>query len=221
LSGPICSEPWGGKGVLLVIKYGMTTWRLKSDEQLVLEVGKGRTQALAELVRRHQQRALHLAFRSVGDWHLAEDVVQEAFLRVNRAAPQYRPDAKFSTWFYRIVVNLCMDELRKLQRRAKLSDDALAGDVSSEGNPQHAQEVKELQQAVYEALDQLSERERLAVILHRFEGHSHGQITDIMDASVSAIESLLVRAYRKLRQGLAAFSDKSTNKSQESGKTVV
>ncbi len=193
----------------------MTTWRLESDEQLVLQVGKGRLQALAELVRRHQQQALHLAFRSVGDWHLAEDVVQEAFLRVNRAAPQYTPDAKFSTWFYRIVVNLCMDELRKLQRRTKVSGEVLPRDVSSEGNPQHAQEVKELQQAVNEALEQLSERERLTVILHRFEGYSHGQIADIMEASVSAIESLLVRAYRKLRQELATFSNKSTHKSQE------
>ena len=73
----------------------------------------------------------------------------------------------------------------------------------------------ELKQAVQGALDQLNERERLAVILHRFEGLSHEQIAEVMTASVSAVESLLVRAYRKLRKVLAPFSDNSTNKSQE------
>ena len=171
-------------------------------------------EALAELVRRHQHRVLQLAFRSVGDWHLAEDVVQEAFLRVNRAAPKYRPESRFSTWFYRIVVNLCLDELRRLQRRARVSAESLADNPSSIEGPQHAQEKAELHRAVHEAMNQLNERERLAVILHRFEGQSHGQIAEIMEASVSAVESLLVRAYRKLRVALADFSDKSTNKSQ-------
>jgi len=77
----------------------MMTWRFKSDEELVLKIGRGHMLALAELVHRYQKRALQLAFRSVTDWHLAEDVVQEAFLRVNRAAPKYKPEAKFSTWF--------------------------------------------------------------------------------------------------------------------------
>jgi len=194
----------------------MMTWQQHTDEQLVLHIGKGHIQALAELVRRHQQRALALAFRSVRDWHLAEDMVQEAFLRVNRAAPQYRPEAQFGTWFYRIVVNLCMDELRKGQRRSRVTAEALAEETSSDDTPTHAQEVAEVQAAVHQALDQLNERERLTVILHRFEGQSHEQIADIMEASVSAVESLLVRAYRKLRRELASFSDKSTKKTQES-----
>ena len=199
----------------------MDTWHSKSDEELVQEIGKGHMPALAELIRRHQKRVLQLAFRSVGDWHLAEDVVQEAFLRVNRAAPKYRPEAQFSTWFYRIVVNLCMDELRKNQRRVKVSAGALSASASTVENPGHVQEVAELKQAVRLAMDHLNERERMAVILHRFEGQSHEQIAGVMEASVSAVESLLVRAYRKLRQALAAFSDESVKKSQVSGKPSV
>ena len=187
----------------------MMTWQQRTDEYLVQEIGKGQMQALAELVRRHQQRALQLAFRSLCDWHLAEDVVQEAFLRVNRAAAKYKPEAQFTTWFYRIVVNLCMDELRRLQRRTKASVESLGDSVSSVELPEHAQAMVELKQAVHEALDRLNERERLAVILHRFEGQSHEQIAEIMAASVSAVESLLVRAYRKLRKTLAPFSDNS------------
>jgi RNA polymerase sigma-70 factor, ECF subfamily len=74
-----------------------------TDAQLILEVGKGNMPALAELVKRHQTRALHVAYRSLGDWQLAEDVVQDGFLRVHRSAHRYKPDAKFSTWFYRII----------------------------------------------------------------------------------------------------------------------
>jgi RNA polymerase sigma-70 factor (ECF subfamily) len=73
--------------------------REATDEQLVMQFGKGRVEALAVLVERHQRGALRLAYRSLGDWHLAEDIVQESFLRVNRAAATYRPEAKFTTWF--------------------------------------------------------------------------------------------------------------------------
>jgi len=186
-----------------------------TDEQLVVQLGRGRMPALALLVQRHQKRALHLAYRSLGDWHLAEDVVQESFLRVNRAAPKYRPDARFTTWFYRIVVNLCMDELRKRRRRAETTTQALA-EASTSENPAEREERTELHQAVHRALDKLNERERVAVILHRFEGHSHGQIAEITETTASAVESLLVRAYRKLRADLAPFAKNPTKKSQDS-----
>lgn len=188
-----------------------------SDEELVVGLGRGRMAMLGELVRRHQQAALRLAFRSLGDWHLAEDVVQESFLRVNRAARKYRPDAKFGTWFYRIVVNLCMDELRKRRRRSEASAEIAAEAPGTTDDPNHQEEAAERRQAVHRALEQLNERERLAVVLHRFEGHSHRQIAEIMETSASAVESLLVRTYRKLRQELAPYADNFTEKSQESG----
>lgn len=185
-----------------------------TDEQLVMQLGRGRMPALAELVRRHQRRALQLAYRSLGDWHLAEDVVQESFLRVNRAAAKYRPDAQFTTWFYRIVVNLCMDELRKRRRRAETTTEALS-EASTSESPADREERMELHQAVHQALDKLNERERLAVILHRFEGHSHRQIAEITETTAAAVESLLVRAYRKLRADLAPFANNLAEKSQD------
>jgi len=189
-----------------------------TDEQLVMQIGRGRMQALAELVKRHQRRALQLAYRSLGDWHLAEDVVQESFLRVNRAAPKYRPEARFTTWFYRIVINLCMDELRKSRRRAEASTQAAAETIQSTEDPTRRQEATEVHQAVHRALDRLNERERLAVILHRFEGQSHRQITE---TTASAVESLLVRAYRKLREDLAPLaSNLSENPQAADGRDV-
>jgi len=186
-----------------------------TDEQLVLQVGQGHMQALAELVRRYQDRMLRLAFRTLGDRHLAEDVVQEAFLRVHRAAARYRPDARFGTWFYRIVVNLCMDELRKRQgQTAGLAGLPFAGEVSRD-DPVHHHQVRELQMAVQQALRSLSDRERITVILHRYDGLTHRQIAELNELSVSAVESMLVRAYRKLREELKSFSDQRPEKSQE------
>ena len=186
-----------------------------SDEKLMQDVGRNRMTALAELVRRHQQRALQIAYRSLGDWQLAEDVVQEGFLRVHRAAQRYRPDAQFSTWFYRILVNLCMDQLRKRQRQGNLPSDVLARGRTSNENPEREQEIQELRQAVAQALSHLNERERMAVVLHRFESLSHEHIGEIMNTSVSAVESLLVRAYRKLRKELILFAETEGKKPQE------
>jgi RNA polymerase sigma-70 factor (ECF subfamily) len=185
-----------------------------TDEQLVRQVGRGKTRALGVLVRRHQEQALRLAFRTLGDWHLAEDVVQDAFLRVNRAAPRYKPDAKFGTWFYRIVVNLCMDVLRKRQRQGASAAGAEGQSGSGQDDPQERYQVRELQAAVKEAVDRLGERERIAVILHRFEGLSHREIAEVTETSISAVESVLVRAYRKLREDLRQFSDNCQERPQ-------
>ncbi len=186
-----------------------------TDEQLVVQVGQGNMQALAELVRRYQDRMLHLAFRTLGDQHLAEDVVQEAFLRVHRAAAHYRPDARFGTWFYRVVLNLCMDELRKRQGQSAGLAGYPAPGPSDQDDPVHHQQIQELQLAVQKALGTLNDRERIAVILHRYDGLSHRQIAELSETSVSAVESMLVRAYRKLREELATFSDHRPEKSQE------
>lgn len=186
-----------------------------TDEQLVVHVGQGNMQALAELVRRYQDRMLHLAFRTLGDRHMAEDIVQEAFLRVHRAAARYRPDARFGTWFYRIVVNLCMDELRKRQgQSAGLAGYPVPG-PSNQDDPAYPQQVLELQVAVQKALGTLNDRERVAVILHRYDGLSHRQIAELNETSVSAVESMLFRTYRKLREELKSFSNHPPEKSQE------
>ncbi len=92
------------------------THQMPSDSELMARLSGGDVSAIGELAHRHQHRVLELAFRTLGHWDLAEDVAQEAFLRVYRAAKTYQPQAEFTTWLYRIVVNLCLDEQR---RRAK------------------------------------------------------------------------------------------------------
>jgi len=173
---------------------------LAADEELMLRLGRRDMSALGELVRRHQGRVLEIAYRTLGQWDLAEDVAQETFLRVHRAAGKYKPKAKFTTWLYRIVVNLCLDEKRRRARNGMSLEDA-AFDPQS-GHDSDFAEKKEIVQLVKAAVDGLPERQRAALVLHRYEGLSHDQIAEITGWSRSAVESLLVRAYANLRKKL-------------------
>lgn len=176
-----------------------------TDARLMAELAGGDMGALGELVRRHGQRVRALAFRVTRRWDLADDLAQEAFLRVLRSARDYEPSAAFSTWLYRIVVNLCLDALRK-PRPAPLGDG-----LAQRGDPaQAAPEVdllrRERAEAVADEVARLPDRQRLAVLLHRFEGLGHAEVAKAMGCSASAVESLLVRAYQQLRRRLAAWS---------------
>jgi RNA polymerase sigma-70 factor (ECF subfamily) len=173
------------------------------DASLMARLREGDRAALGELVRRHQQRALEIAVRTLGDPGLAEDVAQEAFLRVWRSAGDYTPKALFTTWLYRIVVNLCLDARKK--RRALLGDAPDRADARlapAEAGLEHADKVA----IVRAALERLPERQRTAVVLHKHSGLTMREIAESTGWSESAVESLLVRAYASLRQWLTEFS---------------
>lgn len=172
-----------------------------TDNELVAAIAGGQTLALAELVRRHQEKAVSLAGRLLGSHEGAEDVAQEAFLRVLRAAGSFRREAKVSTWLYRIVLNLCRDRLRRKVRSAgPLTDEIPAG---STRDPAEAMEAGDVSARVKQAIDRLPDRQRTAIMLHRFQSLSHDEIGAVTGWSVSAIESLLVRAYQQLRSELS------------------
>lgn len=174
---------------------------IPSDTELMLRLSRKDMSALGELAKRHQERVLAIAFRTLGKWDLAEDIAQETFLRVHRAAGNYRPKAKFTTWLYRIVVNLCLDEKRRRSRiGASLEDVNLEAQAETEHD---AAEKKELTELVARAVDQLTERQRVALVLHRYEGLSHSDIAEVTGWTMSAVESLLVRAYANLREKLS------------------
>jgi RNA polymerase sigma-70 factor (ECF subfamily) len=155
-----------------------------SDEQLMVMTGAGRQEAFEELVRRHQARVLQIAARA-GALSDAEDVAQEVFWSVYRAAPRYRPEAQFSTWLYRIVVNACLS-----RRRGRVLP----------FRPQKAgRDPADRSGMVREAIEKLPERQRMAVVLHRFEGLSYKEVAQAMEITETAVESLLARAYRALR----------------------
>jgi len=178
---------------------------IPNDTELMTRLAAGDMAALGDLARRHQDKILSLSYRVLGDWHRAEDVAQETLLRVYRAAKRYKPQAKFTTWLYRIVVNLCLDEQRKQGKTAAPLEDAdRAVLAESESN---AAERKEVVESVRAAVSELPERQRLVVILHRYDGLSHGEITEVTGWTKSAVESLLVRAYANLREKLGKIKD--------------
>jgi RNA polymerase sigma-70 factor, ECF subfamily len=175
-----------------------------ADAELMRRLAGGDMQALASLVHRHQDRVRALAFRMTGRWDVADDLTQEAFLRVYRSAARYVPAAAFSTWLYRIVVNLCLDRSKRL-RPAATPDDWEPGQTAPSAEESLVRQEKI--DAVRREVADLPERQRAALILHRFELLSHAQIAEITGWSESSVESLLVRAYVRLRERLKPWAE--------------
>jgi RNA polymerase sigma-70 factor (ECF subfamily) len=173
---------------------------ISNDTELMTRLAKGDMAALGDIVRKYQDKVLSLSYRVLGDWDRAEDIAQETFLRVYRAAKHYKPKAKFTTWLYRIVVNLCFDAQRK-QAKAEAPLENVSPAALAESDSKTA-ERKEVVYLVKTAVNELPERQKLAVILHRYNGLSHTEVAEVTGWTKSAVESLLVRAYANLREKL-------------------
>lgn len=174
----------------------------RSDADLMRALGGGDMAALATLVQRHQRTVHAIAYRVCGRADVADDVTQDTFLRLYRAAGGYRPTAAFRTWLYRIVVNLCLDRMRSVR-----PDPVPEGAVADAPRQIDQMVQQEKVQAVRDAIAALPERQRIALVLHRFERLSHGQIAQATGWSESAVESLLTRAYQQLRRTLADWAE--------------
>jgi RNA polymerase sigma-70 factor (ECF subfamily) len=172
-----------------------------SDEDLMLRVAAGEQAAFHQLARRYASRAAGLARRITGSEADAEDIVQEALLRVWVNAPRWRAVAAFRTWFYRIVVNLCLNR----QRRAPFVPIEQAGDVRDpSANAGEQMERDQEAQRLAAAMGELPERQRIALTLTYGEGLSNAETAAVIGTSVSGVETLLVRARRSLREKLGA-----------------
>jgi RNA polymerase sigma-70 factor, ECF subfamily len=172
-----------------------------SDHALMARIAAGDRDAFATLVHRHQQAVLALAYRFLGRWDLAEDIGQEAFIRIWSGARRYEPRAEFRTWLYRVVANLCWDQRRRRGTAlAPLRDECSTG-MTDAALPS---EQAELGERVRQAIGELPDRQRLALVLHRYDGLPHQAIAEITGWTAAAVESCLVRAYEHLRNSLSA-----------------
>jgi RNA polymerase sigma-70 factor (ECF subfamily) len=176
----------------------------ESDEALMARVAKGDQGAFRLLARRHLPAMVGLARRVLGNAAEAEDVAQEAMLRVWTHAPKWQPLAAFKTWLTRVVVNLCLDRKRK---RPLLDLDA-AGDVAdpAPGASEQAERA-ERDRMLAAAIQQLPERQRDAVLLTYSEGLSNAEVAGVLGTSVSAVETLLIRGKQNLRRALGKLMD--------------
>lgn len=184
----------------------------QADAELMRRVAGGESAACRHLVAQHAPRLLGLAHRMLGDMALCEDVVQEAFLRLWRQSRRWRPEARVATWLYRVVHNLCIDELRA---RRKLSDeeppdraDTADGPMMIEHRGQVANEHRgQVAKQVNAAIADLPPRQRAAITLVYHQEMSNIEAAAVMEVSIEALESLLVRARRKLRHRLMVNKD--------------
>ncbi|GAB6187355.1 sigma-70 family RNA polymerase sigma factor [Thermopirellula anaerolimosa] len=187
------------------------------DVRLMLEVRSGNAAAFEELVQRYQVRVLAVLEHLVGNRHQAEDLAQEVFLRIYRARNTYQPNAKFATWLFKIVNNLALNQLRNCSRRREMSTDfrpdgsqfreafAEAVQVSSGQMPARRLDKMEMRDIIRLALESLNERQRLAILLCKFEGMSYADIATAMDMSPKAVKSLLSRARVRLKDILEPY----------------
>jgi RNA polymerase sigma-70 factor (ECF subfamily) len=189
---------------------------LLEDEKLMAETARGDEYAFELLVTRHQSRMLNLIYRFIGNRTQARDLAQEVFIRVWQAAPRYKPQAKFTTWIYRLAANLCLNELKASGRKKLLFSQSPAeeGRISDEqGNVSPSAEdlllAEERSRQISLALQNLPENQRMALILKRYDNLSYHEIAKIMECSVSAVESLLVRAKRNLQEKLGSPEKKA------------
>jgi RNA polymerase sigma-70 factor, ECF subfamily len=187
---------------------------LDSDLELMLRVRRGDAESFDELLRRYRAPLISFFVRMVRDRALAEDLAQEVFLRVYRSRERYRPDARFTTWLYRIATNLALNALRdrrSASRRIPAEDSGAEGGQESEAarvadrRPTIEDRLIESERVghILRAIEALPENQCAAVILHKYQGIEHRQIARVLGVSESAVKSLLFRAYENLRARLA------------------
>ena len=190
------------------------------DVRLMLEVRDDNAGAFEELMLRYQNRLVRVMEHLVSNRDQAEDLTQEVFLRVYRARKRYVPGAKFSTWLFTIANNVASNALRSRNRRREVKlparDSGPLGanpieamvQASSSQMPARQLDKAEVRDIVRLALEELNERQRLAVLLSKFEEMSYADIAETMELSPQAIKSLLSRARVNLREVLAPYLER-------------
>ncbi|MCA8910578.1 MAG: RNA polymerase sigma factor [Planctomycetes bacterium] len=187
---------------------------IEPDNELMKRVAKGDDEAFRKLFERHHRLAYSVIYRQLGVQSVAEDLVQEAFMRVYRAAPKYEPTAKFSTWLYTVVTNLCLnykrDKARDKLRLVSARPDDEGGNpleqLAQSELPDHdSLDREERARVVREAIADLPDNQRMAIILSRYEDKSYEEVAEILGTTVAAVKSLTSRARTTLKEKLARF----------------
>ncbi len=184
-----------------------------TETDLIRAAQGGDAVAFEQLVRTYDQNVLRMAYNLLHSEEDARDVYQEAFLRVYRNLPKFRFDCAFSTWLYRIVSNLCLDQIRK--RKVRREEPAAAGavgeevdrfqfltDVRADGDPQRRLMSAEVNARVQENLEKLSPRERLVFEMRHFQGMRLKSIGESLGVTEEAAKNCLFRATQKMRTAL-------------------
>lgn len=182
----------------------MTAYTTQTDEALLLLIQRRDASAFSELVIRHTDYFFRVAWKSWPDREDAEDIVQEAFVKVWQDPFLYNADkgAKFTTWFYRVVTNMALDRARK--KRPVHIEPAHLGQFAKATDKEPAAEYADMEDAIAleNAIQELPERQKLALNLCFYDGLSNQEAADMMEVGIKALESLLMRAKNGIRNSL-------------------
>ncbi len=182
---------------------------IDSDLELMLRVRSGDAESFEVLLRRHRRPLISYFCRMVRDQALAEDLAQEVFLRVYQARARYQPEARFTTWLYRIATNLALNAIRdRREPDAPVEADGWDRDSPEaqipDSKPTAEQSLirSDRERIIRQAVEALPGNQRAAVVLHKYQEVDYRQISRILGVSESAVKSLLFRAYETLRERL-------------------
>src|SRR3954466_3989368 len=189
---------------------GVAAAALDYDAELMLRVKDGDAASFGLLLEKHRSAVIHFLYRMVQSHAIAEELAQEVFLRVYRSRATYEPTAKFTTWLFRIATHLALNWLRdgrkeRGQQRLDAVDPEMAPREIADRKPsmeQHMVYQTRLQE-IRDAIAGLPDKQRAAVLMHKYEEMEYSQIASVLECSESAVKSLLFRAYESLRARLA------------------
>ncbi|MDP2753987.1 MAG: sigma-70 family RNA polymerase sigma factor [Nitrospirota bacterium] len=179
----------------------------------MLKFKEGDKGAFDELLDLYQKPVINIIYRMIQDKTEADDLAQEVFLRVYNYAKTYKPEAKFLTWIYQITKNICLNELRRQKKKVVSIDETFSKEdgafkkeyASTSASPLEYSYVNEIQEMVKKAIEGLSAKQRMVVILRRYDELSYEDIATTMGCSVSAVKSLLNRAKESLKGKLGPY----------------
>jgi RNA polymerase sigma-70 factor (ECF subfamily) len=187
----------------------------KSDAAIMLRVAEGDETSFTYLAQKYHRPMIHFLFRMVGNQAIAEELAQEVFLRVYRARGSYRAEARFTTWLYRIATNLAVNYARdtKNERKAQTvyldqpdEETGMSPDLADDEPSAEERLLRDERMAAIRLhVMALPERQRMAVLMHKYQGMGYRQIGEVLKLSESATKSLLFRAYQTLREKLKEF----------------
>ncbi|MDG2486421.1 MAG: sigma-70 family RNA polymerase sigma factor [Roseibacillus sp.] len=189
------------------------------DVSLMTKVARGDHAAFEELVQRHRHAVVGTVAKMLANHSEAEDIAQQVFLRLWKSAGRYKPTAKFTTFLFTITRNLVFNETRRKSRRGEQSLEEQADDwhqqFQEKGHTQPDAQMlqSELREAVNRAIASLPRKQRMAVVLRRYENMPYEDIADVLGISVSAVKSQLFRARTSLRQVLGQFLESTPSPS--------
>lgn len=185
---------------------------MSNNEQLLIERSKnGDVSAFEMLIEAYQKKVFNLAYRIIGNYDDANDIAQEAFIRIFRSISGFRGQSSFSTWIYRITTNVCLDEIRKRKNKSVqyLDEDIQTDDgemqrqiISDDPLPEEIAERKELRAVINDSLGELKEEYRIIITLRDIQGMSYEEIAKVLDCPTGTVKSRINRARQALKNVL-------------------